>query len=184
MEVIRDLEKMNNELTAVTIGKFDGVHQGHRELVKTMLAEGKDLKKVIFTFELLGSFNNVVSKKPIYSEEKKEEVFESLGIDYYVLLTLDEKLAAMEPEAFVKDILVDKLKCKLLVCGKDFRFGRNRAGDVEMLGLLASKYDFRLIAIEKKQYLGEDISSTRIRKALEANEKEALDMLYGPCKNS
>lgn len=182
MLIIRDLSKMNNEPTIVTIGKFDGVHQGHRKLVDKLKKSGEGLKKVIFTFEFNSSVSNVVNDNPIFSEARKEEVFEELGIDYYVLYSLDKEKASMSPEDFIKLILIDRLNCKAIVCGEDFHFGKDRAGDVDFLKQMSKKYGFKLYVIKKAKYKGEDISSTRIRNTLKTDENQALEMIYGTQK--
>lgn len=177
MEIVRDLSQLTKVPTAVIIGKFDGVHVGHRSLVKKLLSVKGDNKSVVLTFDLQRSVDKVVSPEPLCSEYEKEKLFEELGIDYYVLYTLDESSAKLSPESFISEVLIQELNCKVIVCGKDFRFGINRSGDTGLLQELSSKYGYELHVIDKVQYMGEDISSTRIRNTISEDRDAAMEML-------
>ena len=109
--------------TKVALGKFDGIHIGHRKLIKEMITRDDGLKSVIFTFAL----NSPVSFNPensyIYDEAKRREIFASLGADYLVEYYLDKAAAAMDPETFVREILVQRLHARTVFCGNDLSFG-------------------------------------------------------------
>ncbi len=177
MEVIRDFSKLNNVPTAVIIGKFDGVHMGHRSLVRKLISVKGDNKTVVLTFDLQESVDKVVSPEPLCSEVEKEKAFETLGIDYYVLYKLDERSSKLSPEEFIGKVLIDGLNCKVIVCGNDFRFGINRTGDTKLLSELSEKYGYSLYVIEKEKYKGEEVSSTRIRKLISTDKSAAMKML-------
>ncbi len=148
------------EETAVTLGKFDGVHRGHQKLLSRIL-EKKDKKSVMFTI------NGRKSGFVLTSEEKRA-MLEKTGLSYLIDCPFVPSVSGMEAETFVREILVNKLHAKSIVVGKDFRFGHNRGGDVNLLLWLQDKYGFQVEVVEKEQYQGRDISSTYVKEMLEA----------------
>ncbi len=162
--------------TKVVIGKFDGVHLGHRKLIKAMTEHEDDLKSLVFTFDLDSpiSFNSGY----IYSKEERRSFFEELGADYLVEFYLDKESAAMSPEDFVREVLVNRLHAKAVFCGPDLSFGKKGAGNTKTIKALGPELGIELFVIEKERYRGEDISSTRIRESIaRGNTGEAVEML-------
>lgn len=149
--------KLNN--TAVCLGKFDGLHSGHRLLLDSV-RESTDLTKVLFTFRFTDS-------RHIYSSEEKRYLAEKLGIQVYIDRPFDKELSHMQPQVFLEDILVRQCGAKLISVGEDFRFGYERQGDVAFLQKYSSVYGYELKVFPKKKMYGEPISSTRIREELE-----------------
>ncbi len=171
------------ENSAVTLGKFDGVHAGHRKLMKRILDYKKQgCKAVVFTFDtppysVLGR----EKAQMLTTNEERRIILERLGIDYLIECPFVPEIISMEPEEFIKRILVDRLNVKYIVIGTDFRFGHNRRGDAEMLATYADEYGYQLEVVEKEVYENDIISSTRIRSVLENGDMEAASMLLnGP----
>lgn len=164
--------------TVVTIGKFDGFHLGHRSLLAAVLKETRQgLASCVVSF----STSVDTEHSMIYTKEEQRKLCESLGIDVLAEYPLDESLREMEAEQFVSEILCKRLQAKVIVAGEDFRFGKNRMGDVTLLQTLEKKYDFRLVCIPKVTEEEVRISSTGIRELLaEGNVKEANDLLGRP----
>ncbi len=178
MLVIRDIEKFRSSGTAVTIGKFDGVHIGHRKIIEILMKEKKDLEACVFTFDIQKDNSVLETGNRICSEDEKETILEGLGIEKLVLFPFNKETAAIEARDFVKDILFEKLKCRLLVVGDDFRFGKNRAGDTELLKEMSTELGFRLIVIKREEFEGSPVSSSRIREELKnKNFEKARHML-------
>ena len=165
--------------TKVALGKFDGIHIGHRKLLHEMISSDDGLKSVIFTFAL----NSPVSFNPentyIYDEAKRREIFESLGADYLVEYYLDEPAAAMDPKTFVREILVKRLHTKCVFCGEDLSFGYKGKGNVETIKSLEDELGISVRVIEKEKYSGSDVSSTRIRNAIRNNDIADADAMLG-----
>lgn len=154
--------------TAICIGKFDGVHMGHRRLIERITAQkSRGMLATVFTMkptpeELFGGVKNT----PLCSDIEKESYLEELGIDIIVEFPLSFETAAIEPEIFVKDILIDRLCMKYIAAGPDLSFGNKGAGDWQLIKRMSEQYNFDYDIIEKIKSDGEDISSSRIRNAM------------------
>ena len=165
--------------TRVVIGKFDGIHAGHQKLIRMVTGHEDSLKSVVFTFTFSSEvyLNNVTR---ILSEEERRKKFESLGIDYLVEYELNDETAAMEPEEFARVVLRDRLHAAEMYCGPDLTFGYKGRGNVALLKSMEDEIGIRVFVIDKVKYMGQDISSTRIREALKnGNLQDAENMLRG-----
>lgn len=167
------------EPTALSLGKFDGVHRGHEELiVRLMRYKHQGLKTAVFTFDIppkkLTENHNY---RLLTTNQEKQAIFEERGVDYLLQCPFTPEVMHMEPEDFVA-WLVRNLHVKSIVVGSDFHFGHNRRGDHALLGLLAEKYGYELTVVDKLQYHGRDISSTYVREEiLKGNMEEASELL-------
>ena len=167
--------------TAVAIGKFDGLHRGHRELLKKILhMKSQGLLATIFTFdpppEVLFGKRQL---KEITTKEEKRIIFEKMGVDILIEFPLNKENASILPEDFVKEILIDKMKMSYLAAGYDLSFGHKGAGNAKLLEELAPKYEFELHVIEKVCDNGREISSTFIREELEKGALNHVAELLG-----
>jgi riboflavin kinase/FMN adenylyltransferase len=169
--------------TAVTIGKFDGIHLGHQALLSRVvdLAEENLFAAVALTFDRHPDalLNPSECKLPLIGPAQKTILFAEQGIDATLTLTFDEALAAMSPTEFVESILVNSLKAKIVVVGEGFRFGHKGAGDVEVLRELGSRFGFRVFVIPHITVGGEAVSTTRIRDLLNEGKVMAAAALLG-----
>lgn len=174
MEIIKDISQIQWNKTSVTLGKFDGVHLGHRMLMDNVIAAKKNgCTPTVFTFDKFPSqFLRHEAMSSILTEEEKEQVLEQLGIERYVLFPFHEKTASMEPEEFVEEILVKTMKIEELYVGADFRFGKGRRGNAVLLERLAKKHGFLFRAVDKRMYNGAEVSSSRIRECIVNGEME------------
>lgn len=172
MIIYFDIEAIDAQIesTSVALGTFDGLHIGHIEVLNAMkkTAIEKNLKSFVYTFsnhprELLTP-DQIPSK--IMDIEEKVQIFTRIDVDYLALLKFDEAQNAYEAEAFIKEILIDKLNMKHLTVGYDYRFGKEAKGDVEMLINLSEHYGFTYEIIEPIMKSDKRISSTLIRELL------------------
>lgn len=167
--------------TAVTLGKFDGLHLGHQQLIQRAVSYKKQgLTPVMFSFLLHPG--NLFSDKEfelIYTEEEKLVKLNRCGIDVLVSYPFTKETRSMSPEQFIKEILVDKLDAKIIIVGNDFRFGFQRSGDVTLLKQFEKTYGFEVISCEKLKWKNEVISSSSIRSALKAGNLEAANAMLG-----
>ena len=137
--------------TAVTIGAYDGVHLGHRALLRDLSerARAAGLSTVVVTFDRHPAY--VVrpdsAPKQLTSLEQKLELLADCGIDRTVVVPFDAARAQESAEDFVKDVLVDELAARLVVVGEDFHFGHGRRGNVELLRRLGAEYGFEVVGV-------------------------------------
>lgn len=168
------------EPTALTIGKFDGLHRGHEELITHLLEkEHEGLKSVIFSFDIPPrKLTEGSEQKLLSTNNEKHALFEERGIDYLVLCPFTPEIMCMNPEDFV-DWIVVKLNVKRIVVGEDCCFGHNRRGDHRLLAQLADRYGYELKVVKKIQFEGRDISSTYIREEITKGNMEIAAQLLG-----
>lgn len=182
MQYIKGIENYKNDnKTAITLGKFDGLHQGHELLISRVIQHQKQDKvdSVVFVFDMSPFYQKMgmVYERLLNNEEKVARLDER--VDYFVECPFVDSIAKIEPEAFIENILVGIFHAKYIVVGTDFRFGYNRRGDVQMLKEYSSIYDFQVEAIEKKQYQGREISSTYIKEELKKGNVSMAEELLG-----
>ncbi len=159
--------------TAVTLGKFDGLHLGHQKLIGRILAKkGQGLASTVFVIAPPGV------PRLLTSEEKKRRL-EQLGIDCLVECPFIPEILGMGPEQFMAEVLKKKLKAAYLAVGTDFRFGYQRSGDVRFLKERQREYGINVDIIEKRRLGGRVISSTYVREAMRAGKMELAEELLG-----
>ena len=170
----------------VALGKFDGIHLGHQVLLKRMVKECRDKGYIstVYTFinhpgSILGSGNNYSEFPRITPLPLKKKIMSKLGVEVLFLDRFTESLMKMEPEMFVKEIIVDQMEAKLVVVGEDFRFGKKARGDIRTLTQLSGQYGFELIVVEPVYHKEQKISSSQIRNVIETGDMEEASVLLG-----
>jgi riboflavin kinase/FMN adenylyltransferase len=178
MQVIRGVKKIEHDNTVITIGNFDGVHLGHQKLFDFVKRKAKQIngKSIVITFNphpIKVLFKDHPLKL-ITTLEDKIKLIEKCGIDITICIPFTLEFAQIEAEDFVSKILLDKFNAKWIIVGYDYRFGKNRRGDREMLKKLADVYGFKVTVVRAYKKRGKILSSTAVRNALmEGNIKEA-----------
>ena len=154
----------------VTLGNFDGMHLGHQRIMALLVERGEKLSvpTVAVTFEPhpISVLRPEMSPKRILTVEQKRELLEETGIDLLLVIEFTVEFSHQEPEAFVREVLYEKLHASELVLGTNFRFGRGRAGDLDTLRSFGGKFEFEVRQVEPALDDDEIISSSRIRSAL------------------
>lgn len=185
MVIIKNQTKFQfTEPSIVTIGKFDGVHQGHQRLLDEMkrLAGQTGWKTVVFTF---GSFpGNLIQKKRealLMTDEEKEHFLDEYGVDYLIEYPFDERVRSMEAQDFMKKVLFEQLRASQMVVGTDFHFGKNRGGNASVLRQYMEQLGCNVEIVEKEVdvILKQEISSTLIRKSIKEGDIETANRLMG-----
>ncbi|MBF2028474.1 MAG: bifunctional riboflavin kinase/FAD synthetase [Oscillatoriales cyanobacterium C42_A2020_001] len=170
--------------TAVALGNFDGIHQGHRQVIQPILKplEQTDnlLCKTVVTFHPHPQeFFSGQPRSLLTPLDEKVAQLKELGVEQLVLLPFDRELSSLSPEQFVEQILVEKLQARLVSVGLDFCFGKGRQGSAQDLKELASRYGVE-IAIAPLKVLNETrVSSSRIRQALLEGNVQYANYLLG-----
>ena len=157
--------------TIITIGTFDGVHIGHRAIIKDLVSKAhqKNKKSALLTFfphpRMVVQPKNSI--KLINTIDERIALLEETGLDYLIIQPFDKDFANLTAFEFVRDVLVDSISVSELVIGYDHRFGKNREGDFDQLSEYGHIFDFEVTQIEAQDIDDISISSTKVRNALE-----------------
>ena len=176
MQVIKDTTDFSIDgVSSVTLGKFDGVHRGHRALMDRVCAyaEGSREKPVRVMFSLL------IAQKMLLTRSERRTVIEKAGMDVLIECPFEDSVMNMEAEDFVRDILRDRLHAVHVVVGADYHFGHERRGDVELLRKMGEQEGFTVEILPKVRDEGGDISCTRIRRLLQDGDMERVREMLG-----
>ena len=181
MKIINDtLDFSIPEMSAITLGKFDGIHKGHQKLMKMILAKKEQgLKSVVFTFGQMPGTFFFGKGRTILTRKERQSHLERMGIDYMIECPFVPEVIQMEPEKFIEDVLVNQLHVKYIAVGPDFRFGYNRKGSVGLLKKMSSVYGYEVEVFDKECLDDKVISSTYVRHMLEIGEMETVQKLLG-----
>lgn len=188
MELIEDINKIKSPLSnaVVTIGNFDGVHLGHQALFRKVIEQARlrGGKAVAITFEphpvRVLKQNGLPPLITIY--EQKIELIAQAGIDVLICIQFTPEFAALSPQAFVVDLLVNRIGMKAIVVGEDYTFGKNREGDLALLQAYAQQFDFKVITVGEIQTantIALRISSTKIRDLVMEGDVDTARSLLG-----
>jgi riboflavin kinase / FMN adenylyltransferase len=185
MQVHRDIENLPQFRNAVvTIGTFDGVHMGHRQIIDKLKTEAKTIhgETVIITFhphprKIVSS--TILGIRLINTLDEKIELLKKLGIDHLVVVPFTDAFANQPAEEYVKNFLIRKFHPHTIIIGYDHRFGKERKGDYLLLEKMASEYSYNLKEIPKHVLDEISISSTKIREALLEGRIGVADKLLG-----
>ena len=178
MEYIQELDEYNGtDPCVVTLGKFDGVHKGHRKLIARVkeIAREHGWRTAVFTFQVSPQVCMGARRpKMLMTNEERKEVLRELDVDLLFECRFTEKIRAMEPEDFVREILLERLHVSAVVMGTDFHFGKDRAGNSEVMKQMGEKYGFLVEVLSKERYQGKEISSSYIREELALGHMEKI----------
>ncbi len=184
MITVQSIAKYDKEHpTVITIGTFDGVHIGHRKILKKLIknAKSKHLKSTVLTFfphprMVLQKDNDI---KLLNTIAEKVKIFDELGLDYLIIHPFTKEFSRLSATEFVRDILVNSLKTKKIIIGYDHRFGRNRDANITDLIAFGNTLDFEVEEIPAQEIDDVSVSSTKIRKALEEGQIKIANKYLG-----
>jgi riboflavin kinase/FMN adenylyltransferase len=184
MEIIRDLSDIKHPFknAVVTLGNFDGVHLGHREIFKAVVKKAKKISgtSIVCTFQPHPLKVLVPDQAPrlINTPQERERLIEASCVDVLIILPFTPALAALSPQQFVQDVLLDTIGLKHLIVGYDYAFGRGRSGDINFLRSQGVEHGFVVDVFGPVQKDGQVLSSTRVRQAvLSGRVDEAVSLL-------
>ncbi|WP_149303926.1 bifunctional riboflavin kinase/FAD synthetase [Pareuzebyella sediminis] len=169
--------------TAITIGTFDGVHIGHRKILERLIKNAAiyHLKSTVLTF--FPHPRMVLQKdagiKLLNTIDEKTEILRKLGLEQLIIHPFTKEFSRLSATEFVRDILVNDLKIKKIIIGYDHRFGRNRNANINDLKAFGNAFDFEVEEISAQEIDEVSVSSTKIRKALEAGDIPTANAYLG-----
>jgi len=191
LQIVRDLNsffELNKESTeaalvksAVAIGKFDGIHIGHRALLQCIINKKKEnMRAVVFTFSPSPEeFFRGQLLPAIDTAQEKRDNFAKMGVDILIEYPLTKESAAISPQSFMEDILFNGLNAGYVVSGRDLSFGNKGAGNADMLQAFAAEKDFVYEMIDKVCIDGNEVSSTSVREAVVKGDMEKVCRMLG-----
>ena len=172
MKVVYDIEEFDPQKPVVlTQGTFDGVHFGHRKILRHVVSEARKIDgvSVLLTFyphPRLVLYPDDNELKLLTTIEEKVDLVSALGINYLIIIPFTKELSRLRASDFVRDILVEQLHISKLIIGYDHRFGRNREGGLQEMSRFAETYNFDLEEIPPQDIDDSIVSSTKIRNSL------------------
>lgn len=185
MEVIRGGHNINSthKVCVATIGNFDGLHRGHKELLQQLVKKSTELNipSLVITFEPHPQefFSKKLKLPRLTRLREKIFLFSKTGVDRLLCLPFKEKIASLPAESVIHDFLVKTLDVKYVLVGDDFRFGKNRRGDYTMLKAAGKKFNFAVSHLDTQVFNGTRISSTAVREALGKGNFTLAEALLG-----
>ena len=185
MKVYYDLKEYCESLPhpVVTMGNFDGIHRGHQEIFRILRqeAEASGGTSLVITFfpHPLKVLHPDRAPRLITNLQDRVELMECCGIDRVVCLRFNEELAGWEAERFIQEILVRKIGTKKMLVGEDFRFGKNREGDIAFLMEKGESFGYTVQKINPVQVDGMEVSSTRIRQSIQEGRMRESTLMLG-----
>lgn len=185
MRVVRNAQTMAAlpYPSALTIGNFDGFHRGHQTIVSYLRERATRLGGVsaVMSFEPMprAYFDPTNAPARLLSLRDKIALFREAGVDYFVCARFNADLAAMSAEAFLQELVVDRLQAGFVAVGDDFRFGARRAGTIDTIREFGAQHDFETASIDDVIDNGQRVSSTRIRAALAEGQVVKANELLG-----
>ena len=187
MKVHRDINSLPQfSNAAITIGTFDGVHSGHRQIINQLKKEAavNEGESVIITFDphprmILNLKKNQPSIRLLTTLSEKIELLNKQEIDHLVIVPFTLDFSNQPAEEYISEFLVAKFHPKTIIIGYDHRFGNNRAGDYKLLEKCQEKYQYEVKEIPEHVLNHVKISSTKIRSALEDNDIETANECLG-----
>ncbi len=181
---VEDLPQMTRAV--VTIGSYDGVHLGHREILRQLVdrAAARDGESVVISFDphpRLLLYPEQTDLKLLSDRSEKVRVLRKLGIDHVVFIKFTKQFSEQSPESYVRDFLLGLFDPSAIIIGYDHKYGKDRAGDIDLMRQIASEHGVDLQVIEKHEADHIKISSSRIRQSLAGGRvSEAADLLGRP----
>ena len=159
--------------SAVTLGKFDGIHRGHRKLIRTILERKKEYGELAVVMAFISD------RQTILTSEERQIYLEKMGVDVLLECPLNDEIKHMKAENFIRQILKGDLQAECVVVGEDFRFGYERRGTPELLQKFGEKYEYETVVISKEMEGNRKVSSTYIREELKKGNMEKIQDLLG-----
>jgi len=184
VNIVQSISKYDKKKPiAITIGTFDGVHIGHKKIIKRLICNAKELGLVPTVLTFFPHPRMVLQKdaeiKLLNTIEERGLILEKLGLEQLIIHPFTIDFSRLSATEFVRDLLVNKLDTKKIIIGYDHRFGRNRNANIKDLVAFGATYNFSVEEIPAQEINEVSVSSTKIRKALDSGEVQTANKYLG-----
>jgi riboflavin kinase/FMN adenylyltransferase len=185
MNIWNGLDSLSTEMPPVvaSIGKCDGVHLGHQEILRRVSADGRrrGMPALLISFDPHPAAVVAPDRVPklIQTRRQKLDALEATGLTDYLVLPFNDELASLDGERFFADVLLPRLDFKAIFVGKGFRFGHERTGDIDLLVRIGDREGFEVHEVPPVVVEGQTVSSSLIRRAVEQGEAELARRMLG-----
>ena len=183
MDVITKIENKNQSPIALTIGSFDGIHFGHQKIINDLIAYSKKngLRSALMTFMPSPKSYFTGKNNQIMGLREKVNYLSELNLDVFILCKFNKFFEKITAEHFLDQMLIDKLNVKSIFVGKDFKFGHQRRGSIDLLNRYHENKDIELVTFEPITKENERVSSSLIREKIINNDFKSVEKLL--CRN-
>lgn len=180
MKILRELTSFDLQACRLIIGKFDGIHLGHKQLIDSMCIGDESLPLVMLTFDFsyLSGWE-AMNENRLFTYRERVHLAKCFGVDYLLVLPFTEEFRSMSSEEFVCNVLLRQCHAKAICVGENFRFGKDRRGDVSLLHTFCERNGIELQVIPMLCYEQDKISSTKIRSMLLNGDMQCVKALLG-----
>ncbi len=183
MKVFKSLSEVEkNKDTVLTLGTFDGIHLGHKKIIKSVIEKASQIRGRSFLITFDPHPRTIVSKSGVRllnTLTEKLEILDHLGVENILVINFTKEFSQIESEAFIKDYIVDRIGITEMVIGYDHHFGKGRGGDEGTLREFGTKYDFGVTKVDAVYVNNISVSSTKIRNALVNGDVQLASSLLG-----
>ena len=182
MQLIRGLHNLKKQSGCVlTIGNFDGVHRGHQEIIKRLVERAHELRlpSLVISFSVTPEAYFGRPKARLSSFRDKHLFLKSMGVDKHLLIRFNNSFSQINATSFVENILVEKLKIRHCFIGDDFRFGKDRLGNYELLEKLSKANNFVAEKVGRVSFESQLVSSSAVRRCLSSGNFSMAENLLG-----
>ena len=182
MQYIRGLSNYNDSgKSAVTFGKFDGLHKGHQKLVKKVREYGeKDkINSIVCAFDMRPLWEEKGLNPQVLMNDKERQMHLEGQVDYLIECPFTREFSQIPAEEFIKDIIKGLFHADYVVVGTDFCFGHDKQGDIHMLAAYEKECGYELVVVEKERYEDRIISSTYVKEVLRTGDMKLAFRLLG-----
>jgi riboflavin kinase/FMN adenylyltransferase len=186
MRIYRSFEEIKyDKKTILTVGTFDGVHKGHKAILRRLIndAEKSGLRDLVMTFhphpQQVVKRRDKIMIELLTTIDERIELFEKNGISNVLIIPFTYQFSQTPPDVFIREMIVGKVGVSKILIGYDHMFGRNREGDLSLLKAQGERFDFEVEKLDARQEKNLIISSTKIRIALKSKDLQLANELLG-----